>query len=386
MPYMQREHAFKGARLGLAAGLLLALGFGAGFVVRDRLERGRSLPLLEEALGLLESHYLGDLPDPQRLQHGMIRGMLATLEDPYTVLVEPAQHTLQADTLAGEFGGIGVLLSLDDTGAVRLTPLDGSPADRAGIEAGDVLLAVDGQPVNVTEGLDPIAARLRGPVGSEVRLRIRRGRGARVLTVTRETITLPSVTAFPLPGEPRVGVIKIQRFSERTPEELRTAFADLQATGTQGLILDLRGNTGGLLDAAVEVARFFLVEGLILTEVNTEGETRQVRAERHPGDTDLPLAVVVDGGTASAAEIVAAALQANNRAPVVGQRTFGKGSVQSLFELSDGSSLHITTARWLTPDGRRLDGQGLEPDVPTTPRQDPLWTAAGLVLAGQEAP
>jgi carboxyl-terminal processing protease len=182
--------------------------------------------------------------------------------------------------------------------------------------------------------------------------------------ILRESIPLPSVTSYAHPDDPAVGVLAITIFSEKTPDEVEEHYSSLMGEGVTGLVLDLRGNSGGLLDSAIEVARFFLDEGLILKEIQSESKLVEHNADSPGAGASIPLSVLVNGGTASAAEIVAGALQANGRAPLIGQKTFGKGSVQLVFELSDGSSLHVTSARWLTANGIALDQIGLEPDIP----------------------
>jgi carboxyl-terminal processing protease len=174
-----------------------------------------------------------------------------------------------------------------------------------------------------------------------------------------------------LPDDPTIGVLAVASFSERTPDELEAAYAGLLERRASGFILDLRGNSGGLLDSGIAVSRFFLESGVVVIE-RGRGDDEEIHRATRPGEAaDAPLAVLVDGGTASAAEIVAAALQANGRAPLIGTVTYGKGSVQLIFELSDGSSLHVTTARWLTPSGDEIDGAGLMPDIPLDPASAP---------------
>ncbi len=358
----------KSLALGVLTGLaLLAGGFLAGDVTRGWLgPRIDNLSLLKEAHQLLVSHFFGELPDDLAMQRGMIRGMVAQTGDPFTTYVEPVPHELQADALSGEYGGIGAYLSLDSEGRVRLVPFEDGPAARAGIIEGDTLLAVDGARVDEQSDLNQITALIRGPVGSNVELTLAaRSPGASPIKVVvqREAILLPSVASFLTPEEAEVGVIKISSFSERTPQEVEEAYMDLVARGALSLVLDLRGNTGGLLDSSVDVARLFLPAGLIALEDRGTNEREAYTVEKRGPAADMPLAVLVDGGTASGGEVVAAALQSNLRAPLIGSSTFGKGSVQAVLNLSDGSSLHVTIARWLTPDGNLLDGRGLVPDI-----------------------
>jgi carboxyl-terminal processing protease len=323
-----------------------------------------SFDLFWEAYRILRDEFYGELPPARQLAYGALRGALSTLGDPYSVFVEPQPHEMEKADLRGSFGGIGANLSRDAQGRVVLHPLPDSPAAQAGVQDGDILLAVDGLPLTPTLSLEAITLWLRGPVGEPITLTLLRGDGPPVsITVIRAEIELPSVTWHQLQTAPQVGYIGISRFSERTDQELRRALLDLRSQGVQRLILDLRDNSGGLLQAAVDVAGEFLPNEVILIEERRNHLTEVRRSGSGGLATDLPLVVLVNRGTASAAEIVAGALQDHSRARLIGETTFGKGSVQLIFELSDGSSLHITAARWLTPGGHQLDGVGLTPDI-----------------------
>ncbi|MEW6567004.1 MAG: S41 family peptidase [Chloroflexota bacterium] len=371
--------------------LLGLIGFAAGYRVRAEADAGNpGFPLVSEAYRLLSAHFLGELPPRLDLERGMVRGLLEADGDPYTIYVAPAAHELETDLLSGEYGGIGATLSRDEAGRVRLIPFVGGPAALAGVREGDILLAVDGHEILPQDSLDTALAELRGPAGTQVTLRLAaRGAGGEAIevTITRQVTPLPSVNVYLLPDEPRLGVIAVTVFSERTLDELHQGLEDLAARGALAFVLDLRANPGGLFDAAVEGARLFLSEGVVASE-RRAGGAMQVHRVDGPGDAaDVPLAVLVDAGTASAAEVAAAALQENGRAPLIGQQTLGKGSVQLIFELSDGSSLHITTSRWLTPNGSSLDGRGLEPDVAVEATSlqagDPYLAAARSWFASQ---
>jgi carboxyl-terminal processing protease len=348
--------------------VLTALAFFIGYLARAAWPPpGEELRLVREAKRLLEAHYLDPLPESIELERGMIRGMVNTLDDPFTTLVDPAAHELQRDDLSGEYGGIGAIITRDEAGLVHLAPFEDSPAERAGIEEGDILFRVDDFVIDVQTRLEEISAAIRGPLGTEVTLLMSETEDpedASEVRILRESIPLPSVTSYAHPDDPAVGVLAITIFSEKTPDEVEEHYSSLMGEGVTGLVLDLRGNSGGLLDSAIEVARFFLDEGLILKEIQSESKLVEHNADSPGAGASIPLSVLVNGGTASAAEIVAGALQANGRAPLIGQKTFGKGSVQLVFELSDGSSLHVTSARWLTANGIALDQIGLEPDIP----------------------
>jgi len=359
----------------LAALLLIATGFATGYAVSPRQARSEhlNLVLLVEAEEALRDHFVSALPPDMSLTYGMIRGMLQAVGDPYTTFVEPVSHELEEDTFSGEYGGIGAEITQDSQGGIHLIPFDAGPADRAGIVEGDLLMQVDGWDVALATRLEEVAAALRGPVGSQVRIKIRQatGKGEVIaLEMTRETFPLPSVTSYVSPDVRSIGVIAISLFSDRTQEEVAQAYGQLVERGVEALVLDLRGNPGGLLGSSVEVSRFFLGSGVILIEQYRDQEELIQRSEEPGFAAALPLAVLMDGATASAAEVVAGALQANGRATLIGSRTVGKGSVQAVVELSDGSSLHITQARWLTPARDVIDGKGLAPDIEIQPGEN----------------
>ena len=325
--------------------------------------------LLREAYRLLENHYLSELPERITLERGMIHGMVDRLGDPYTNYVEPAAHEIQTDDLSGEYGGIGAYLSRGEDKRIHLVPFDDGPAARAGIQEGDILIAVDHQTIDDNTSLETILAMVRGPSGTSVNLVLaarKPGDDVISLDIVREAFPIPSVTCYLLPEDPKIGVIVITLFSDKTPQEVEDSFLSLKSRGMETMVLDLRNNPGGLLDSGVDVARFFLSDGVILIEELPGGVKEVFRAETEGDAVDIPLAVLVNENTASAAEVVAAALQANNRAPLIGTPTLGKGSVQLVFELSDQSSLHVTASRWQTPKGITLDFHGLQPDIPVT--------------------
>ncbi len=294
---------------------------------------------------------------------------------------------LERDDLAGKFGGIGANVEATSDGYV-LHPLPGQPAAEAGILEGDLLLMVDGREVTSATSADELAVWVRGPVGSVVALVVRRipatGGDAVELTfeVPRVEIETPSVEWRMLAESPsgEVGYIQHTLFTERSAGEMQQALDELEAQGATRYILDLRGNPGGLVSTAIAVADLWLDEGVIFIEENAVGAGR--REEATPGmAVDAPLVVLVDGGSASAAEIVAGALQDHARATLVGEKTYGKGSVQLIHELPDQSSLHVTNAQWYTPKHRPISGQGLEPDIPVAPGVDPLAEAIAVVEA-----
>ena len=353
----------------LTLGLILAtlLSFVSGYFAREIWPLPtEQLVLLKEARRLLGIHYLDPLPDDLELERGMIHGMMEVLPDPYSKYVEPAIHEIQTDDLAGEYAGIGAEISKGDQGKFFLVPIEGGPAEAAGILEGDVLLAIDGVPNSKDTALESVITRIRGTEGSVIRLTV----APRVpqqtnleFEVTRAIIPLPSVMHYLLPEEQWVGVITIRRFSEKTPGELEKAYQNLNNRGAKSIILDLRDNSGGLLEASIESSRLFLEGGLVIVEERSGLESQLFYVHEKGLASEIPMVVLVNAGTASAAEVVAASLKDNGRAPLIGETTFGKGSVQVILELSDGSSLHVTSARWLTPNGKVIESIGLIPDI-----------------------
>lgn len=341
---------------------------------------------------LLDRDFYGNKPAAQDRTYAAIAGMVESFADPYTLFVEPQARELERDQLAGKFGGIGAAIEVDAAGFL-LRPLPDQPAAQAGIQDGDRLLRVDAQPISTTLTLDQVIALVRGEPGTLVTLVILRTQDGQLpqeitVVVTRAEIVTPSMEWRMLDDDPQtadVGYIRHTIFSERSAAEMRQAIDELIRQGARRFIWDLRGNPGGLLSAAVETADMWLEEGTILVEEKADGTRKTLAAT--PGDltANAPLVVMVDGGSASAAEIVAGALRDQGRARLVGARTFGKGSVQLIHELADRSSLHVTNAHWLTPRGDQITGQGLTPEVTVAEGEDPLPAALAALPSMQEA-
>jgi carboxyl-terminal processing protease len=352
--------------------LTLALAFAAGLGAAQLLPasnplatpRGVKLDIFWQTWKLVEQDFWGALPSAQARVYGATRGMLATLDDPYTVLVEPRQHQREKEDLQGSFGGIGVTMRRNEQGDLILGPQPESPAILAGIMEGDVLVAVDNLPILASMSFDDIAAIVRGPVGTQVTVSVRRSGSDSPLsfTITRAIIQVPSVESRIVESAPTVGYIAINRFTERSGDEVQRAAQELQRQGARRLILDLRDNSGGLLNAAIDVSSQFLSDSVVLYEQQKDKPERTFRTKPGGAALDMPLVVLVNHGTASASEIVAGALRDNRRAILIGEQTFGKGSVQHIYDLSDGSSLHVTAAEWFTPNRHQLTGNGIVPD------------------------
>ncbi|MDZ7735432.1 MAG: S41 family peptidase [Gammaproteobacteria bacterium] len=325
-----------------------------------------------EVFSRVKSDYVDDIDDKQLLENA-IRGMLAGLDPHSAYLDKDAYQTLQEGT-SGEFGGLGIEVGMEDGFIKVIAPIDDTPAARAGIKAGDTIIRLDDTPVKGMSLADAVE-HMRGKPGTDIELTIVRDNTDKPLkiTVTRDVIKVKSVRSRML--EPGYGYVRLSQFQSHTAEDARKAIDKLKADADadadtddkddlKGLILDLRNNPGGVLSAAVSVADIFLDDGLI---VYTEGrgEDNQLRFSAKPVDmlNDLPLVILVNGGSASASEIVAGALQDHKRAIIMGEKTFGKGSVQTILPMNNDTALKLTTARYYTPSGRSIQANGIVPDI-----------------------
>lgn len=365
----------RSARL-LVSASIAATCLGAGYALGVRDAAGtaplrpsvssadqRAFGVLWEAFADLQrSYYQPQKLDPDRLAAGAARGMVEAIGDPYTSLSSAAQGDLLTAQLRGSFDGVGVEIDRRDGQLLVISPLAGSPAERAGVRAQDLILAVDGHPV-ADLGLDAVSGRIRGPRGTPVLLRLMRDGQPLELSIVRETIYVESVRSRLLETDPRLAYLRISTFSEPTGQQVRDRLAGLVGEGARGVVLDLRGNPGGYLTSAVDVSSAFFKDGVVLYTERGDGSRQPYQTAGLLLVPDLPVAVLVDGGSASAAEIVAGALQDNQRAVLVGARTFGKGTVQEMHTLSDASRLRVTVAQWLTPNGHALQGVGVTPDI-----------------------
>lgn len=363
---------------GVLIGAILATTFVAGFYFRDLLNlptpvtvsagAPEGYPLLDEVQSLVNRIYLREQPTYAERQYAAIRGVLETLGEPNTFFIDPPVANSEADVLAGTYGGIGVLLQRNELGEFILYPFSESPAREAGINDGAVLLAVNGQPILLTDRPDVIDQQVRGEVGNGngVELTIRQNSSESTIFIEYDVINVPSVVWRVLEEDNQLGYIQILRFTSRTPEELEAALNDLLNANIQALVLDVRNNSGGLLEESIAVASMFLDGGVVIYEVTRDAE-HIFEADSGGLFTELPVVVMVNNQTASAAELVAGAIRDRERGILIGQRTFGKGTVQQIFVLSDGSSIHITSAEWFTPNRVPLAGVGLIPNIDMIP-------------------
>lgn len=311
----------------------------------------------------VSTHASSTLPTRKERLYGAMSGLASSYGDPYTVFFPPAEAKIFADTISGSFGGVGMEIDVKDKLLVVVTPLKGTPAEAAGIRAGDHIAAIDGKP---TDGLttEKAVSLIRGPVGTTVAFTLVRDGNLLDISVTRDTIQVPE-TKDGLDETSGVYSIALYEFTSNSADLFRQAFERFKASGSKKLVVDLRGNPGGYLDAAVDIASHFLGSGTtIVTEDFGGREENQVHTSL--GYNDLPagtkVVVLIDGGSASASEIFAGALQDTKKATLIGTKSFGKGSVQTLIDL-DGGSLKVTVARWITPAGHWLMGNGVTPDI-----------------------
>lgn len=377
-----QKFAIRHLLTGLFAGAILAVMFIAGFLthayfgndlipIAGSTSGSGEYPLLSEVQSLLNHAYLREQPDTTEREYGAIRGLLSTLQEPNTFFIEPSVAQSEADVLAGTYGGIGVLLQRNEQGEFIMHPYPDSPAEAAGIQPGDVLLAINGVEITLQDHPDAIDQQLRGEVKDDngVEIRFRQGGETQEIFIVFDVINVPSVLWRILEEDNRLGYVQILRFTSRTPEELRTALAQLFEEDVEGLLLDLRGNGGGLFQESIEVADEFLDGGIVTIQVTRLAE--EIFEADAGGDAiDIPLIVLVDNRTASASELVAGAIQDQERGILIGQRTYGKGTVQQIFTLSDGSSVHITYAEWFTPNRSPIAGEGLIPDIEMIPDEN----------------
>ncbi|NNF17202.1 MAG: S41 family peptidase [Gammaproteobacteria bacterium] len=319
--------------------------------------------LIAEVMDKIKSEYVEIVPD-QQLFEAAVSGMVAGL-DPHSVFLSAERFRDVKISTTGNYAGIGVELNTENRAIVVVAPIDGGPAARAGMLAGDTIIMVDGVPVN-PDSIDEALTHMRGEIGSSVALSVMRKNVAEVLSfdLIREQINLSSVSGRML--EEGLAYVRISQFSETTHQDLHVFLSELARLHgkLQGLVIDLRNNPGGVLDAAVRVSDIFLDDGVIVT-ADGRTDSSDFEFSAHPGDAinGAGLVVLVNSGSASAAEIVAGALQDHARSTVIGEKTFGKGSVQTVLPLADGQALKLTTSYYFTPSGASIHGQGIEPDI-----------------------
>ena len=335
---------------------------------------GSGYSILDEIEGILQEDFVvPDAVDPNALQRGAVDGLIESLGDPHTVYISPEDFAVGIDIISGAFEGIGAQVDQDPvTGEIVIVaPFRDSPAEKAGILPGDVLVSVNGESAEGWSVADAVK-KIRGPQGSDVTLAVRHSDGAEEeFVIERATIEIPTVFVDNVTDQEgnavdNLAYLEIQQFTEQTAGDLSTELARIVDAGYEGLILDLRRNPGGGLDATVDVADMFLDEGIIITQVDRDGRETVYEANAGRESGDLNIVMLVGPGSASGSEVLAAALRDHGRATLIGEKTFGKGSVNHIRQLSNGGALYVTIARWRTPNGELIEGVGLEPDLPVT--------------------
>jgi carboxyl-terminal processing protease len=323
-----------------------------------------------QVYNLIESNYIEDVPSSQ-LVDGAIKGMMDSLGDQFSAYMDPSVYDLINDDLSGEVNGIGVVIeTLEDTGQIRVVQvMESSPAEAAGIQPGDIFVAVDGENVVGLNQLE-LAGKVRGEEGTPVVITMLRGDAEIDFDMIRAKITIPTVEYRMLDNN--IGYVKLNDFGSHAREQLDLALDELDVEELDGLVFDLRGNPGGLLSSAISITSAFIKDGVILKEDFGDGNEQVYNANGSYIGVSLPMVVLVDENSASASELVAGALQDRGRATIVGEITFGKGTVQTWQPLVNGGGIRLTIARWLTPDGHWIHEQGITPDIEVE------WTPEGI--------
>ena len=376
--------------------VLIALGFLGGFFVGWALNDAgvvrlggegdaaqQAADLQERILQELEDRYYREV-DVDKLTEGSVKGMLKSLDDPYTAYLDREESQRLQEQTKGEYSGIGAALEKKNGGLVITRVFDGSPAAQAGLEPGDAIISVGGEST-ADVAIETSVGRIKGEAGTEVELEVRKkgDRATELVTVTRRTIPIPQTETEMLTVDgKKVGYVQLYDFSEGAGDKVREDVEGLIDAGAQAIILDLRYNGGGLLSEAVDVTNVFM-DGVVVSTKGRHSPLETFEAQEDV-ETEVPLVVLVNEYTASASEIVAAAVQDTDRGAIVGKTTFGKGRVQTIVPLDDGASLRLTTAVYYTPDGKDINEQGVEPDVkavddPDTKRDEALQRALSVV-------
>ncbi len=347
----------------LVLGLLIGKGVEKTGYASESYEE---LKVFAEVLTQVKKHYVEEVKTND-LVHGAVRGMLKTL-DPHSAYMTPEMYKEMRVETKGEFEGLGIQIGIKDQHVTVIAPIEGTPAHAAGIETGDVIMKVDETPTKDLTLMEAVQ-RMRGPKGTSVTLTVRREGAPDMLnfTLVRDTIKIRSVRSRLL--DDHIGYVRISQFQESTPKDLGKELVKLHDEGSQGLILDLRNNPGGLLSSAVGVSEQFLQpDTLVVSVKGRDGRKDEYRSSPPMDPPEYPMIVMVNQGSASASEIVAAAMQDWGKAVILGKTTFGKGSVQTILPLSDGSGLRLTTAKYYTPRGESIHSVGVKPDIVVEPK------------------
>ena len=356
----------------LAAVLLLAVACFGGSDEPDTAIEG--LPAEFQRLSevwylLVQEHIDGGELDPAAISDGAIRGMLVALDDPYAGFLDSEQYSLETEDIRGFFGGIGAEVGIRDGVMTILAPMPDTPAEAAGIRPGDVILEVDGVSIQGLSLLE-VVQLIRGDKGTKVKILIRHLSSAEpvLIEIERDIINLKSVELLMQVG--RIGHLRLSGFTGTTNDDLKEALERFERSQGLGIVLDLRNNPGGLVSSVVDVTSQFIDDGLVLYQIDAKGNRRNWDVSSGGKALDIPMVVLVNEFSASASEVFTGAIIDNERATVIGATTFGKGSVNNLWPLNDGSGINFTTARWFTPNGVLIEGEGITPDVLLDPIEE----------------
>lgn len=371
---------------------ILILGAGSGFVLGMQYQKnispipqpnaaGQDFSIVWEAWNELDAKYVKDLGPEQykKMIYGAAQGMVAALDDPYTVFLEPENAKMLEEDISGEFQGIGTTVDIKDKQLIIASPIKGTPADKAGLKPGDKILKINGTST-LDLSIDEAVKMIRGKKGTEVALTILRGEAKteniKEIKIIRDVINIPSVEVEVKKDSKgqQIADVKIYQFSNHTIQEFQEKMQPALDQGARKVIIDVRNNPGGLLDEAQGMAQFFLKKGNLIV---TEGKSKIMEEEKYIAPADgplstLPIVVLINQGSASASEILAAALKDNGRATLVGETTFGKGSVQMPLKLRENAMLKLTIAQWLTPKGEVIDKKGITPDIEVKISEDDI--------------
>ncbi|CAH0124039.1 MULTISPECIES: S41 family peptidase [Bacillaceae] len=346
----------------LTAGITtIALTFGDEKVESLAPDKHAEFEKLYTTYDKIKDNYYEEV-DEEKLVDGAINGMIKSLDDPYSAYMDKKEASSFHESISSSFEGIGAEIQEQDGKIMVVSPIKGSPAEKSGVKPNDIILSVDGKSV---EGLTSSEAvlKIRGEKGTKVDLSISRaGESAPIeLTIKRDTIPIETVYAEML--DDGVAKIQVTSFSEHTVQELKTALEEMSKKDMKGLVLDLRGNPGGLLDQAIEMASLFIPNGEVVLQVEDRSGEKLVEKSKNDGELKIPVVVLIDDGSASASEIVAAAVSESADIPLIGVKSFGKGTVQTAEDFKDGSNFKYTAAKWLTPEGNWIHKKGIKPDI-----------------------
>lgn len=336
----------------------MTVSFAAGCVLAPQ---DKGLEAVNEAWSIISQNYVDHTKViSSNMSSEAIRGMVTAINDPYSAYLSPEQFQATTSGFQGQFEGIGATIGLKNDVITIIAPIPDSPADKAGIKPGDAILAIDGQPTTGM-GVEQAVSLIKGPKGTSVKLLVQHDSEnvTAEITIVRAEIQLNSVL-FSMKGD--IAYIRITNFTQQTNQELLPVLGNITQNGATGIIIDLRSNPGGVLTDVVDIASHFIKAGVIVSTVDNKGNKETLSVTPGSLTTDLPMVVLTDNYSASGSEVLAGALQDYGRATIAGTTTYGKGSVDQLFQLKDGSGIYLTIGRWLTPKGRMIEGHGIDPD------------------------